>query len=91
MRREPNVFDLLVVYFPLDLRSALGKKRRDGKSAPAQPLTAMQRLHVSRLVDKYGDDYQVAVVYYAVKFINFFSVPLLCLLAFCRECSWTRS
>ncbi|KAJ7977559.1 nucleolar protein 16-like [Quillaja saponaria] len=41
-----------------DLKTALGKKRRDGKSAPPQPLTAMQRLHIGRLVDKYGDDYQ---------------------------------
>ncbi|WVY97456.1 hypothetical protein V8G54_029607 [Vigna mungo] len=41
-----------------DLKSALGKKRRDGKSAPPQPLTAMQRNHIGRLVDKYGDDYQ---------------------------------
>ncbi|KAJ1402351.1 Ribosome biogenesis protein Nop16 [Sesbania bispinosa] len=41
-----------------DLKSALGKKRRDGKSAFPQPLTAMQRFHVGRLVDKYGDDYQ---------------------------------
>lgn len=43
----------------VDLKSALGKKRRDGKSAPPQPLTAMQRIHIGRLVDKYGDDYQV--------------------------------
>ncbi|XP_021906653.1 uncharacterized protein LOC110821213 [Carica papaya] len=41
-----------------DLKSALGKKRKDGKSAPLQPLTSMQRMHVSRLVEKYGDDYQ---------------------------------
>ncbi|KAK2990623.1 hypothetical protein RJ640_019903 [Escallonia rubra] len=41
-----------------DLKSALGKKRRDGKTAPLQPLTATQRLHVRRLVEKYGDDYQ---------------------------------
>ncbi|KAK7259331.1 hypothetical protein RIF29_24935 [Crotalaria pallida] len=41
-----------------DLKSALGKKRRDGKGALPQPLTAMQRVHISRLVDKYGDDYQ---------------------------------
>lgn len=41
-----------------DLKSALGKTRRDGKHAPLQPLTAMQRLHIGRLVDKYGDDYQ---------------------------------
>jgi len=43
----------------VDLKSALGKKRRDGKSAPPQPLTAMQRNHIGRLVDKYGYDYQV--------------------------------
>ncbi|KAL5561472.1 hypothetical protein UlMin_031219 [Ulmus minor] len=41
-----------------DLKSALGKKRRDGKSAPPQPLTAMQRIHIGQLVEKYGDDYQ---------------------------------
>ncbi|KAF8015097.1 hypothetical protein BT93_H0788 [Corymbia citriodora subsp. variegata] len=41
-----------------DLKSALGKKRRDGKSAPPQPLTAMQRVHIGRLIEKYGDDYQ---------------------------------
>ncbi|XAR61329.1 hypothetical protein NMG60_11035003 [Bertholletia excelsa] len=41
-----------------DLKSALGKKRRDGKSAPLQPLTTMQRIHIGRLVEKYGDDYQ---------------------------------
>ncbi|XP_068310151.1 nucleolar protein 16-like [Pyrus communis] len=41
-----------------DLKTSLGKKRRDGKSAPLQPLTAMQRLHIGRLIEKYGDDYQ---------------------------------
>ncbi|RAL42108.1 unnamed protein product [Cuscuta campestris] len=41
-----------------DLKSALGKKRRDGKSAPPQPLTTMQRVCIRRLVDAYGDDYQ---------------------------------
>ncbi|CAL5352308.1 unnamed protein product [Camellia sinensis] len=41
-----------------DLKSALGKKRRDGKSAPLQPLTTMQRTHIGRLIEKYGDDYQ---------------------------------
>ncbi|PON65685.1 Ribosome biogenesis protein Nop [Parasponia andersonii] len=41
-----------------DLKSALGKKRRDGKSAPPQPLTAIQRLHIGQLVEKYGDNYQ---------------------------------
>ncbi|KAF5176353.1 Multidrug resistance abc transporter atp-binding and permease protein [Thalictrum thalictroides] len=41
-----------------DLKSALGKRRKDGKTAPLQPLTAMQRVHIGRLVEKYGDDYQ---------------------------------
>uniref|UniRef100_A0A7N0T7D4 Nucleolar protein 16 n=1 Tax=Kalanchoe fedtschenkoi TaxID=63787 RepID=A0A7N0T7D4_KALFE len=41
-----------------DLKTALGKKRRDGKSAPLQPLTSIQRVHVGRLVEKYGDDYE---------------------------------
>lgn len=41
-----------------DLKSALGKKRRDGKSAPLQPLTTIQRVYISRLVEEYGDDYQ---------------------------------
>uniref|UniRef100_A0A5B7BRZ6 Nucleolar protein 16 n=1 Tax=Davidia involucrata TaxID=16924 RepID=A0A5B7BRZ6_DAVIN len=41
-----------------DLKSALGKKRRDGKTTPPQPLTTMQRLHIGRLIGKYGDDYQ---------------------------------
>ncbi|KAL6968515.1 hypothetical protein U1Q18_034319 [Sarracenia purpurea var. burkii] len=40
------------------LKSALGKKRRDGKNAPLQPLTRMQRVHIGKLVEKYGDDYQ---------------------------------
>ncbi|KAA8543104.1 hypothetical protein F0562_021401 [Nyssa sinensis] len=41
-----------------DLKSVLGKKRRDGKTAPPQPLTTIQRLHIGRLIQKYGDDYQ---------------------------------
>ncbi|KAF3954853.1 hypothetical protein CMV_019857 [Castanea mollissima] len=41
-----------------DLKSALGKKRKDGKSAPPLPLTTIQRVHISRLVEKYGDDYE---------------------------------
>nr|GEU69608.1 nucleolar protein 16 [Tanacetum cinerariifolium] len=41
-----------------DVKTALGKHRTDGKSAPLQPLTAIQRIHIKRLVDKYGDDYQ---------------------------------
>ncbi|KAE9593813.1 hypothetical protein Lal_00036482 [Lupinus albus] len=41
-----------------DLKTALGKRRRDGKGALPQPLTTIQRVHISRLVDKYGDDYE---------------------------------
>ncbi|XP_008801097.1 uncharacterized protein LOC120110228 [Phoenix dactylifera] len=41
-----------------DLKSALRKKRRDGKTAPLQPLTRMQRVFIGRLIDKYGDDHQ---------------------------------
>ncbi|KAH9329127.1 hypothetical protein KI387_001235, partial [Taxus chinensis] len=41
-----------------DLKSALGKRRRDGKTAPLQTLTCMQRVYVSRLISKYGNDYQ---------------------------------
>ncbi|KAL5713056.1 hypothetical protein ACHQM5_015170 [Ranunculus cassubicifolius] len=41
-----------------DLKSALNKKRKDGKTAPLQPLTAMQRVHIGRLVEKHGDNYQ---------------------------------
>jgi len=41
-----------------DLKSALGKKRKDGKSAPLQPLTKIQRVCIGRLIEKYGDDYK---------------------------------
>ncbi|XP_058083030.1 nucleolar protein 16 [Magnolia sinica] len=41
-----------------DLKSVLGKKRRDGKTAPLQRLTTMQSIYVSRLIEKYGDDYE---------------------------------
>nr|GMD60938.1 nucleolar protein 16 [Ipomoea batatas]GMD66746.1 nucleolar protein 16 [Ipomoea batatas] len=41
-----------------DLKSALGKKRRDGQTALPQPLTTMQRVYVRKLVEEYGDDYQ---------------------------------
>ncbi|KAI5416847.1 Mcm2-7 hexameric complex component [Lathyrus oleraceus] len=44
-----------------DLKSALGKRRRDGKSALPQPLTSIQRLYISRLVEKYGADFQIFV------------------------------
>lgn len=76
-----------------DLKSALGKKRRDGKSAPLQPLTAIQRIHIGRLVEKYGDDYQVVRVSQFVKLINLFSLllPLVTSLLFCRVCSWIQN
>uniref|UniRef100_J3M6F5 Nucleolar protein 16 n=1 Tax=Oryza brachyantha TaxID=4533 RepID=J3M6F5_ORYBR len=41
-----------------DLKSALGKQRRDGKSAPLEPLTKVQRIYVGRLIEKHGDDYK---------------------------------
>ena len=48
----------------VDLKSALGKRRRDGKSSLPQPLTSIQRLHISRLVEKYGDNFQVRIFHY---------------------------
>ncbi|GAB2281559.1 hypothetical protein Dimus_016141 [Dionaea muscipula] len=47
-----------VLSFRVGLKTALGKKRRDGKSGPLQPLTTIQRVHIRCLVEKYGDDYQ---------------------------------
>ncbi|XWS46667.1 hypothetical protein CRYUN_Cryun14cG0087400 [Craigia yunnanensis] len=41
-----------------DLKTALGKKRKDGKSTHLQPLTTMQRLNMGRLIEKYSNDYQ---------------------------------
>ncbi|KAJ4727671.1 Nucleolar 16 [Melia azedarach] len=41
-----------------DVKFALGKKQKDGKSAPLQPLTTMQRAYIGRLIERYGDDYQ---------------------------------
>ncbi|KAM0840257.1 hypothetical protein ACQ4PT_059792 [Festuca glaucescens] len=41
-----------------DLKSALGKKRRDGKSAPLEPLTKVQCICIGRLIEKYGDNYK---------------------------------
>ncbi|KAK2643537.1 hypothetical protein Ddye_025300 [Dipteronia dyeriana] len=35
------------------------KKLKDGKVAPLQPLTTiMQRVHIGRLIERYGDKYQ---------------------------------
>ncbi|KAJ3676160.1 hypothetical protein LUZ60_003572 [Juncus effusus] len=41
-----------------DLKSALGKKRRDGKTVPLIPLTKMQRVHIGKLIEKHGDNYE---------------------------------
>ncbi|XP_010542856.1 PREDICTED: nucleolar protein 16-like [Tarenaya hassleriana] len=41
-----------------DLKTALGKQRKDRKHAPLQPLTATQRKHIGRLIEKFGDDYK---------------------------------
>ncbi|KAE8785347.1 nucleolar protein 16 [Hordeum vulgare] len=52
------VANLVMLMGTLDLKSALGKKRRDGKSAPLEPLTKIQRLCIGRLIEKYGDNYK---------------------------------
>lgn len=54
---------MLCVLRYVDLKTALGKQRKDGKSAPLQPLTTMQRTHISRLVEKHGDDFEVRSIY----------------------------
>lgn len=41
-----------------DLKTALSKKRRDGKSTRLKALTTMQRVHVGKMIEKHGDDYQ---------------------------------
>ncbi|CAM6008817.1 unnamed protein product [Sphagnum balticum] len=43
---------------PDDVKSALHKKRKDGKKAPLQRLTTMQRVYVSRLILKHGDNHE---------------------------------
>jgi hypothetical protein len=54
------VYDLMgLLLCDVDLKSALGKKRRDGKSAPLEPLTKVQRICIGRLIEKYGDNYKV--------------------------------
>ncbi|KAG0615059.1 hypothetical protein M758_5G011600 [Ceratodon purpureus] len=45
---------------PDDVKSVLHKKRSDGKKAPLQKLTTMQRVYVSRLILKHGEDYVVS-------------------------------
>jgi len=75
----------------VDLKAALGKKRRDGRSALPQPLTAMQRIHIGRLVDKYGDDYQVSYYIVIIRLFCFFvivssiEVGFLLLLLLCLQ------
>lgn len=41
-----------------DLKSVLGKKRRDGKTTPLEPLTKIQRICIGRLIEKHGDNYK---------------------------------
>lgn len=41
-----------------DLKSALGKRRRDRKTTPLQRLTTMQRVYIGRLIKMHGNDYQ---------------------------------
>ena len=54
------VYDLMwLLLSNVDLKSVLGKKRRDGKSAPLEPLTKIQRICIGRLIEKYGDNYKV--------------------------------
>ena len=48
------------VFSPADVKSVLHKKRSDGKKAPLQRLTTMQRVYVSRLILKHGDNYEVS-------------------------------
>nr|XP_027117473.1 nucleolar protein 16-like [Coffea arabica] len=55
---DSNAFDSGSDLEEDDLKTALGKKRSDGKSAPLQPLTTMQRYHIGRLIDEYGEDYE---------------------------------
>jgi len=41
-----------------DVKSALHKKRKDGKKAPLQKLTTMQKVYISRLILRHGDNYE---------------------------------
>lgn len=41
-----------------ELRTALNKLRKDGKKAPLQRLTKMQRVYVGRLIEKHGADFE---------------------------------
>lgn len=50
---------MLFLLLKIDVKSALGKKRKDGKTASLQPLTTIQRVYIGRLVETYGDGYQV--------------------------------
>ena len=47
------------IFCNVDLKTQLGKKRRDERTAHLQPLTRMQHVHVGRLIEKYDDDYEV--------------------------------
>lgn len=76
-----SLYDLTcdVKFGCVDLKSALGKKRRDGEHAPLQPLTKMQRAHISQLVEKYGDDYRVGCQFL---FLDLYNVCDGCLIPF---------
>lgn len=82
-----------------DVKSALGKKRRDGKNAPLKPLTTIQRFHVHKLIEKYGDDYQVrmrVVILGAPGPLGALGFRISCIYLyivfyFCRACLWTQS
>lgn len=81
------------IFYISDLKSALGKKRRDGKTMPLLPLTRMQRVHIGPLVEKYGDDYQVRRVYKSLNlgnsFFCCFPFPFITNILVCRVCSGT--
>jgi hypothetical protein len=49
---------LALAFVAADVKSALHKKRKDGKKAPLQRLTTMQRVYVSRLILKHGDNHE---------------------------------
>ncbi len=54
-----NLVFLALAFVAADVKSALHKKRKDGKKAPLQRLTTMQRVYVSRLILKHGDNHEV--------------------------------
>ena len=49
----------LSLFCVVDVKSALHKKRKDGKKVPLQKLTTMQKVYISRLILRHGDNYEV--------------------------------